>query len=136
MSAKKVIIVFLLFLSAAAFFITEETAMAQNPFPRRLDVPPLPADLTWLNTDQPLKLEDLRGKFVLLDFWTYCCINCMHILPELKELEKSYADSLVVIGVHSAKFDTEKDTKNITEAFHVSTLGLQIMPKAITGAPG
>lgn len=116
MSAKKVIIIFLLFLSAAAFFITEETAMAQNPFPRRLDVPPLPADLTWLNTDQPLKLEDLRGKFVLLDFWTYCCINCMHILPELKELEKNYADNLVVIGVHSAKFDTEKDTKNITEA--------------------
>ena len=62
-------------------------AQAQNPFPRRLDVPPLPKDLAWLNTAGPLSLEELRGKFVLLDFWTYCCINCMHILPELKKLE-------------------------------------------------
>ncbi|MBN2293581.1 MAG: redoxin domain-containing protein [Pirellulales bacterium] len=72
--------------------------------------------MTWLNTSKPLKLEDLRGKFVLLDFWTYCCINCMHILPELKELEKAYPKNLVVIGIHSAKFENERDTKNITEA--------------------
>ena len=90
--------------------------MAQNPHPRRLDVPPLPRGLIWLNTSKPLELKDLRGKFVLLDFWTYCCINCMHILPELKQLEKSYPKNLVVIGVHSAKFATEKDTENITEA--------------------
>jgi DNA-binding beta-propeller fold protein YncE len=61
-------------------------------------------------------MEDLKGKFVLFDFWTYCCINCMHILPELKKLEKKYPNELVVIGVHSAKFDTEKLSDNIREA--------------------
>ncbi|MCX7427330.1 MAG: thioredoxin-like domain-containing protein [Planctomycetia bacterium] len=91
-------------------------AQVQNPFPRRLDVPPLPKDLAWLNTARPLSLDELRGKFVLIDFWTYCCINCMHILPELKKLEEAYPKDLVVIGVHSAKFETEKDAKNITEA--------------------
>jgi thiol-disulfide isomerase/thioredoxin len=69
-----------------------------------------------LNTAGPLELSDLRGKFVLLDFWTYCCINCMHILPELEKLEDAYPKNLVVIGVHSAKFETERDSNNITEA--------------------
>ncbi|MCA9228855.1 MAG: redoxin domain-containing protein, partial [Planctomycetales bacterium] len=57
-----------------------------------------------------------KGKFVILDFWTYCCINCIHILPELKKLEHAYPKELVVIGVHSAKFDTEKDSQNIADA--------------------
>ncbi len=71
----------------------------------------------WLNTDHPLTLADLRGKLVLLDFWTYCCINCMHVLPDLKYLEEKYADQpFVVIGVHSAKFENEKDTDNIRNA--------------------
>jgi thiol-disulfide isomerase/thioredoxin len=70
----------------------------------------------WLNTAGPLRLADLRGKVVLLDFWTYCCINCIHILPDLEKLEKKYANELVVIGVHSAKFQAEKETKNIREA--------------------
>ena len=50
--------------------------------------PEFPLGLDWLNTAGPLRLHELRGKFVLLDFWTYCCINCMHILPELKKLER------------------------------------------------
>ena len=88
-----------------------------HPFPKRLEVPEFPRGLEWLNTGGPLKLRtDLKGKFVLLDFWTYCCINCMHILPELKKAEKAFPNNLVVIGVHSAKFDTEKDTANIKEA--------------------
>jgi thiol-disulfide isomerase/thioredoxin/sugar lactone lactonase YvrE len=90
-------------------------APANNPFPRRIDTPEFPRDMDWLNTG-PLKKADLKGKFVLLDFWTYCCINCMHILPELKKLEDKYPNDLVVIGVHSAKFDGEKDTKNIRDA--------------------
>jgi thiol-disulfide isomerase/thioredoxin len=73
--------------------------------------------MEWLNTDKPLVIsEDLKGKFVLLDFWTYCCINCIHILPELKKLEHEFPNELVVIGVHSAKFEAEKDTQNIAEA--------------------
>jgi len=55
----------------------------------------------------------LKGKVVLLDFWTYGCINCIHIIPDLKRLEKKYPNELVVIGVHSAKFENEKDTENI-----------------------
>ena len=106
----------LLISTALAGFISGRDAMAQHQAAKPLAVPDLPAGLTWLNTSQPLDLKQLRGKFVLLDFWTYCCINCMHILPELKELEKAYPKNLVVIGVHSAKFANERDTKNITEA--------------------
>ena len=78
--------------------------------------PSLDGGVGWINTAGPIDLKDLRGKFVLLDFWTYCCINCMHILPELKKLEHAYPNNLVVIGVHSAKFEAEQDSQNITEA--------------------
>ena len=82
----------------------------------RIRAPELEGDV-WLNRDRPLRLDpDLRGKLVLLDFWTYCCINCLHILPELKKLEYAYPNELVVIGVHSAKFDTEKGSENIRQA--------------------
>jgi thiol-disulfide isomerase/thioredoxin len=63
----------------------------------------------WLNTAAPLSLRDLRGRFVLLDFWTFCCINCLHVLDELRPIEEAYADELVVIGVHSPKFVHEAD---------------------------
>ncbi len=90
----------------------------ENPFPRAVKVPPgiMDGGAEWFNTSQPLALEDLRGKVVLLDFWTYCCINCMHILPDLKFLEEKYGAQLVVIGVHSAKFDNEKNSQNIRNA--------------------
>lgn len=78
--------------------------------------PEFPLGDAWLNTDHPLTLKELKGKIVLLDFWTYCCINCMHVIPDLKRLEEKYKDQLVVIGVHSAKFQTEKDTDNIRQA--------------------
>ncbi|RMF95294.1 MAG: hypothetical protein D6741_11860, partial [Planctomycetota bacterium] len=87
-----------------------------SPFAVQLPAPDLPNDLEWLNTSSPLGWRDLRGKFVLLDFWTYCCINCMHILPELAKLEEAYPNELVVIGVHSAKFTGEQETANIREA--------------------
>ncbi|GAB2632259.1 redoxin domain-containing protein [Nocardioides ginkgobilobae] len=63
----------------------------------------------WLNTDGPLRLADLRGRFVLLDFWTFCCVNCLHVLDELRPVEAAYAEELVVIGVHSPKFVHEAD---------------------------
>lgn len=83
---------------------------------RKIPAPSLEGGVDWLNTAGPIDLRDLRGKFVLLDFWTYCCINCMHVLPELKKLEKKYPNQLVVIGVHSKKFDGEEDTENIRQA--------------------
>ena len=79
----------------------------------RIRAPELSGHRGWLNTDKPLSLAGLKGKVVLLDFWTYGCINCIHIIPDLKRLEKKYPNELVVIGVHSAKFDNEKDTENI-----------------------
>jgi thiol-disulfide isomerase/thioredoxin len=64
----------------------------------------------WLNTGgKSLDLEALRGKIVLLDFWTFCCINCLHVLDELRPLEAKYSDVLVTVGVHSPKFEHEAD---------------------------
>ena len=82
----------------------------------RVRAPELPQNSVWLNTDCPLSLKSLKGRIVLLDFWTYGCINCLHVLPDLKYLEQKYQDNLTVIGVHSAKFDHEKDTENIRQA--------------------
>ncbi|NIL98840.1 MAG: redoxin domain-containing protein [Planctomycetales bacterium] len=93
-----------------------EEEAGDHPFPRRVDAPSLEGGAGWINTAAPLSLRGLRGKFVLLDFWTYCCINCLHVLPELKKLEHAYPNQLVVIGVHSAKFDTEKLSENIRQA--------------------
>ncbi|MCA1572937.1 MAG: redoxin domain-containing protein [Acidobacteria bacterium] len=79
----------------------------------RVRAPEITGGRGWLNTDKPLSLAALKGKVVLLDFWTYGCINCIHIIPDLKRLEEKYANQLVVIGVHSAKFENEKETENI-----------------------
>jgi len=79
----------------------------------RVRAPEITGGRGWLNTDKPLSIAALKGKIVLLDFWTYGCINCIHIIPDLKKLEAKYAKELVVIGVHSAKFQNEKDTENI-----------------------
>lgn len=83
---------------------------------RKIQAPSLEGGVGWINTASPIDIKQLHGKFVLLDFWTYCCINCMHIMPELKRLERAFPNNLVVIGVHTAKFDAEHDSKNIAEA--------------------
>jgi DNA-binding beta-propeller fold protein YncE len=92
--------------------------MPADPYPKKKPVPAeaLEGGVEWLNTAEPITLDSVRGKVVLLDFWTYCCINCMHVLPDLKKLEEKYAKQLVVIGVHSAKFETERESQNIREA--------------------
>jgi DNA-binding beta-propeller fold protein YncE len=106
--------------SAAAVQADDEKAPKRNTKADdedRLPVAPeLEGGVAWLNTAGPIKLKDLRGKFVLLDFWTLCCINCIHTLPDLAKLEKKYAKELVVIGVHTAKFDNEKETESIRKA--------------------
>ncbi|MFX1445679.1 MAG: thioredoxin-like domain-containing protein [Promethearchaeota archaeon] len=76
-----------------------------------------PDKLEWINTSEPLTLEKLKGHVILLDFWTYCCINCIHVLNDLKYLEDKYKDDpVIVVGVHSAKFNNEKDKSNIRSA--------------------
>jgi len=83
----------------------------------RSKAPDFPEGAEWLNT-KPLSLAgNLKGHIVVLDFWTYCCINCIHLLPDLKELEKKYKDQPVIfIGVHSAKFRNEMEKKNVESA--------------------
>lgn len=78
--------------------------------------PEFPPGLSWFNVAMAPTLGDLRGKMVLLDFWTSGCINCQHIIPDLKQLEDEFADSLVVIGVHSGKYAAEHDDELIREA--------------------
>lgn len=75
--------------------------------------PGFPPGAEWINASAPISMDDLRGKIVMLDFWTYGCINCIHIIPDLKRLEAEYPEELIVIGVHSAKFDSEGETDNI-----------------------
>ena len=81
-----------------------------------LDAHDLVGGTDWLNTDKPINLADLKGRIVLLDFWTLCCINCIHTLPDLAKLEARYPGVLVVIGVHTPKFDNEKKSASIMKA--------------------
>jgi DNA-binding beta-propeller fold protein YncE len=90
------------------------TATVQS-YAGKVRAPDFPEGLDWINTSEALTLNRLRGKVVLLDFWTYGCINCIHIIPDLKRLESEFPAELMVIGVHSAKFKNEGDTKNIRE---------------------
>jgi DNA-binding beta-propeller fold protein YncE len=103
-----VILLFFIFSAAASPLFA-----AKMLYQAKVRAPELVGDRGWLNTDKPLSIAGLRGKVVLLDFWTYGCINCIHIIPDLKKLEAKYDKNLVVIGVHSAKFENEKNTENV-----------------------
>lgn len=74
------------------------------------------AGLTWFNVDTPLRLSDLAGRIVILDFWTFCCINCFHVLPTLRRIEEAFPTEVAVIGVHSPKFDHEQDPQAVQAA--------------------
>jgi len=82
----------------------------------RLRAPELSQNLPWLNCDRPLSLKALRGQIVLLDFWTYGCINCLHVIPDLHYLAEQYPENLTIIGVHTAKFDHEQNQDSIQQA--------------------
>ena len=80
------------------------------------DAPDFPAGDTWLNSS-PLKLSDLKGKVVLVDFWTYSCINCIRTLPFVTKWYSDYKDDgFVVVGVHTPEFAFEHDTQNVKDA--------------------
>lgn len=70
----------------------------------------------WLNCEKPLSLSDLRGRIVILDFWTFCCINCLHVLPTLHKVEQAFPNVVQVIGVHSPKFTAEHQSENVKAA--------------------
>ena len=88
----------------------------------RILAPELPTTLQWVNTERPLQLSELRGKIVLLHFWTSGCIHCMHMMPDLKYLENKYRENLVVIGIHSPRFPHDKLKSCVLKAinrFHI-----------------
>jgi len=91
-------------------------AGGEKPAKKKLPAPGLEGGTDWLNVSAPLSLEDLRGRIVVLDFWTLCCINCIHTLPDLAKLEAKYPGILVVLGVHTPKFENEKLTESIRKA--------------------
>src|SRR5690242_5037239 len=83
------------------------------------DLGPAPelTNTTWLNTDSPLHLADLRGKVVALEMWTFGCINCQHVMPALKQWDQTYRDQgLVIIGNHYPEFSFEEDLTNLKNA--------------------
>jgi DNA-binding beta-propeller fold protein YncE len=86
-----------------------EQPEAQGP----IRAPELDGAADWLNVSTPVTIDQLRGKVVVVDFWTYGCVNCMHVLKDLKILEQRFRDELVVIGVHSPKFTNEQSSENL-----------------------
>ncbi len=109
---KKLMILLLLLLAFGSI------ASAQTPkerFEGQSPAPEFPAGLDWINVENPLTMQGLLGKIVIFDFWTYGCINCLHIIPILEQVEQKYAEEVVVIGVHSAKFENEGETENLRQ---------------------
>ncbi|MCM1943247.1 NHL domain-containing thioredoxin family protein [Streptomyces sp. G3] len=83
----------------------------------RVRAPELVGRGGWINTgDRELSLAALRGRIVVLDFWTFCCVNCLHALDELRELEERHRDSVVIVGVHSPKFAHEAEHRAVLDA--------------------
>ncbi len=88
---------------------------AKELFEGETRAPEFPPALDWINTESPLTMSGLLGKIVVFDFWTYGCINCLHVIPVLEQVEQKFADEVVVIGVHSAKFENEGQTENLQQ---------------------
>ncbi len=95
--------------------LTTGAAVAQQPRPEVLNVLASGGTGGWVNTTRPLTTADFKDRLILLDFWTYGCINCMHVIPDLDYLEKKYPQVLV-IGVHSAKYTGESLNERIRQA--------------------
>ncbi|MBI1272561.1 MAG: redoxin domain-containing protein [Alphaproteobacteria bacterium] len=95
---------------------TESTPTLQHALPRSYPAPEIGGIESWVNSD-PLRLADLRGKVVLIDFWTYSCINCIRTMPHITKWHEKYHDKgLVIIGVHTPEFAFEKKLDNVRNA--------------------
>jgi cytochrome c biogenesis protein CcdA/thiol-disulfide isomerase/thioredoxin len=104
--------------AAAAPAMMRAAASVETPLPVEGELPPLSGAIQWLNSP-PLTAQDLRGKVVLVDFWTYSCINCLRSLPYVKAWAQKYRDQgLVVIGVHAPEFAFERNVDNVKRATH------------------
>ena len=102
--------------------VMEAQKPVEAPQPVRADLEdmgqaPELANEVWINTQSPLRLQDLQGKVVLLDMWTFGCINCRHVIPSLKSWYDTYSSQgLVVIGNHYPEFSYEADIDNLKQA--------------------
>ncbi|AWH27932.1 redoxin family protein [Stenotrophomonas sp. YAU14A_MKIMI4_1] len=102
--------------SPPSMMMSASAAAADAPLPMEGTLPALTGATGWLNSP-PLDREQLRGKVVLIDFWTYSCINCLRAMPYVHEWERRYRDhGLVVIGVHTPEFAFERDPRNVMKA--------------------
>jgi len=111
---------FVLIALSIVLMVLAGVTVAQDPSPQELyegqvPAPEFPPNLDWINNDNPLTMQGLQGKIVILDFWTYGCINCIHMIPVFEQIGEKYAEEVVVIGVHSAKFENEGQTDNLRQ---------------------
>ena len=86
----------------------------------RVRAPEWPTSLEWTNTEQPLSLESLRGRVILMHFWTFDCVNCINLLPDLRYLENKYHDGVSVVGVHAPKYEYQRQTASVLKAVNRS----------------
>lgn len=101
------------------FGCTPQTDSAMSKLASLPDLGPAPelTNDTWLNVDAPLRLANLRGKVVIVEMWTFDCINCQHVMPALKEWHSQYKEAgLVIIGNHFPEFSYERDLENLKTA--------------------
>ena len=112
---KMTLLVALLLLMLGGMTLAQDAPSPQDLYEGQVAPPEFPGGLDWINTENPLTLQGLIGKIVVFDFWTYGCINCIHMIPVLEQIEEKYADEVVVIGVHSAKFENEGQTDNLRQ---------------------
>jgi thiol-disulfide isomerase/thioredoxin len=97
--------------------IHERDIPGPHPAPCPRPRPELIGKGGWINTgDKKLSLAGFRGRIVIVDFWTFCCVNCLHVLDELRELEEQHRDTVVIIGVHSPKFVHEAEHQAVVDA--------------------
>lgn len=113
---KWILILFIPIILSGCVSTSEDVMQSTASLP---DLGPAPelTNETWLNVDSPLRLADLRGKVVIVEMWTFGCINCQNVMPSLKEWHGKYKDAgLVIIGNHFPEFSYEKDLENLKEA--------------------
>jgi len=115
-SRKRVILFFTLAVIILFIILLQDKNIGENNLLFKNKAPELKGIHAWINSE-PLTLKELKGKVVLIDFWTYSCINCIRTLPYVKEWDEKYRDKgLVIIGVHSPEFFFEKKLENVQEA--------------------
>ncbi len=111
-----IIAIFLAVMSLIFVVPNMQTNQTESSLPNLGPAPEVTGIKAWINS-QPLKIQELRGKVVLVDFWTYSCINCIRTLPYLKKWDEKYRDKgLVIIGMHTPEFEFEKDYSNVKQA--------------------